>query len=293
MKHIGLVVDEGADLPKDIIQKHNIEIVPIKLDWPEIKDLPGKNTFQKMREAEKRGIKSFGKTSQPSPKDFLDAYKKQFENFEEIVCITLTSKLSGTYNSAIQAKNFLLPEQQKKVFVVDSLNVSGGEALLVFKAIELIKNTELNAEKIAEKLKNLPSRIHLRVIFKDPKWIEASGRISSPVANWVRKMSKIGIRPILGFRDGVLKAIGIKTGAKDIPLALFREIKEKTKKLQEENKKIWVIISHGDNLTSAQKLKKMIKKEIKGASVLYITLVNNIIGAIAGPDALALSWTEG
>jgi len=76
MAKIGLVVDEGADLPKEIIEKNQIATVPIKMDWPDVENLPGENTFQKMREAEKRGIKSFGKTSQPSPKDFLDSFKK-------------------------------------------------------------------------------------------------------------------------------------------------------------------------------------------------------------------------
>ena len=289
---IGLVVDEGADLPKEIIDKYQIEIVPVKLDWPDVQILPGENIYQKMREAEKRGVKSFGKTSQPSPKDFLDAFKKQLENFEEIITLTLTSKLSGTYNSAIQAKNFLLPEQQKRVFVVDSLSVSGGEALLVFKAIDLIEE-EKKAEQIAEILKELPPKIYLRVIFKDPKWVAASGRISKTVANWIRKMQKIKIHPLLGVKEGVIKPVGIKIGAKDIPTVLFREIEEKTKKLRKENKKIMAIINHGDNLKEAQKLKEMIENNLKGIRVLLINLVNDIVGTLAGPDALALSWTEG
>lgn len=290
---IGLVVDEGADLPKEIIDKYQIEIVPVKLDWPDVQILPGENIYQKMREAEKRGIKSFGKTSQPSPKDFLDAFKKQLENFEEIITLTLTSKLSGTYNSAIQAKNFLLPEQQKRVFVVDSLSVSGGEALLVFKAINFISQGRFKAEQIYKRLKSIPKEIHLRVIFKDPKWVAASGRISKTVANWIRKMQKIKIHPLLGVKEGVIKPIGIKIGAKDIPTALFREIEEKTKKLRKENKKIMAIINHGDDFKEALKLKEMIENNLKGIRVVFINLVNDIVGTLAGPDALALSWTEG
>ena len=72
MEKIGIITDEAADLPKEIIEKYQIAVVPVKLDWPEIENLSGENTFQKMRELERRGIKSFGKTSQPSPKDFID-----------------------------------------------------------------------------------------------------------------------------------------------------------------------------------------------------------------------------
>ena len=139
MNKIGLVIDEAADLPREIIEKHQIAVVPVKMDWPDLESLAGENTFQKMREAEKREIKSFAKTSQPSPKDFLDAFKKQLEGFEKVLCITLASKLSGTYNSANQARTILREEDQKRVFIVDSLNASCGEGLLDIKAIDLIE----------------------------------------------------------------------------------------------------------------------------------------------------------
>jgi len=148
---IGLVVDEGADLPREIIEKYQIAVVPVKMEWPDIENLPGENTFQKMREAEKRGIKSFGKTSQPSPKDFLDAFKRQLERFEKIICITITSKLSGTYNSANQAKNILGPEGGERIFIVDTLNASCGEGLLDLKAIDLIEE-EKDVEEIVKEL---------------------------------------------------------------------------------------------------------------------------------------------
>jgi len=123
-KTIGIVVDEAVDLPKEIIDEHQIGIVPLKAYWPEIENLPGENVFQKMREAEKKGIKTFVKTSQPSIKDFLNVYQKQLEKFEKIICLTITSKHSGTYNSGVQAKRFLNPKEEGNVFVIDSLNGS-------------------------------------------------------------------------------------------------------------------------------------------------------------------------
>lgn len=297
MNKIGLVVDEGADLTKEIIEKYQIEVVPLKMDWPDIEGLPGENTFQKMREAERRGIKSFGKTSQPSPKDFVDAFKKHFEKFEELICITITSMHSGTYNSACQAKNFLdsnppTTQQGEKVFILDSLNGSGGQGLLVLKAIDLIEKGEKKAEEIFKELEAFRPKIVLRGILKDPKWLEASGRISSTVANLIRRMEKIGLRPMLGIKNGTIKAVGIKTRAKDIPTALFNTFKEKTKKLLSQNKKIRVVITHGDNLEGAQKLKEMIEKELNGVEIAFLNLIDNVLGVLVGPDALVLAWTE-
>ena len=288
---VGLVVDEGADLPKEIIEKNQIATIPIKMDWPDIENLPGENTFQKMREAEKRGIKSFGKTSQPSPKDFLDSFKKQLEKFDKILCLALTSKLSGTYNSAIQAKDLLEPEQKERIFVVDTLNVTCGEALLVLKAIDLINEGE-DVEEIIKELEKLIPRVRLYGMLEEIKWLEASGRISHTLANWVRRMQKIGFRPIIGIKKGVIKAIGIKAGAKDIPTALFHQFEAKTKQFRNRGKKIRVAITHGDNFEGAQRLKELIEKNLKNTEVVFINLIDNVLGVLVGPDTLILAWCE-
>jgi len=291
MNKIGLVVDEGADLPQEIIEKHQMVVVPVKMDWPDLENLPGENTFQKMREAEKRGIKSFGKTSQPSPKDFLEAFKKQLERFDKIICITLTSKLSGTYNSANQARGILKGEEQKRVFIVDSLNATCGEALSNLKAIDLIERGK-EIEEIVKELEKFIPQVRLYGMLEDPKWLEASGRISSTIANWFRKMQKIGVRPILGIKKGVMKPVGIKAGAKDIPTALFRQFEAKIKKLRNQGKKIRVAITHGDDSEGAQRLKEMIEKELEGTEVAFINLIDNVIGVLVGPDAFVLAWSE-
>jgi len=291
MEKIGIVTDEGADLPQEIIEKNQIAVVPVKLDWPEIENLPGENTFQRMRELEKRGIKSFGKTSQPSPKNFLDKYKEKLSQFEKIICITLTSIHSGTYNSAIQGKNFLTEEEQKRVFVVDSLNASASEALTVLKAVDLVSRGK-EAEEIVKELEDFVNRISFFVITEDPKWLEASGRISSLVANLMRRLAKAGIIPLLTFKKGKLKPTVFKANTSDIPTVLFRKFKNDIEKFKKEGKKIRAVITHGDDLESARRLKEMIEKEFKNSEVVFLNIIDNVIGAITGPNTLVLAWAE-
>lgn len=289
---IGLVIDEGADLTEEIIKKHEIAVVPFKLFWPpEIESLPGPTIFHKMREADKRGLKVFCKTSQPSPKDFLDVFKKGLEKFEKIICITITSKLSGTYNSAIQARSILPPEEQKRVFIVDSLSAICGDGLLVLKAIDLI-NEGKEIEDIVKELEELIPKIHLVAILEDPKWLEASGRISSTLASWIRRAAKIGVRPLIGVKKGMVKAIGIKRGVRDIPTALFQELETKTKKERKEGKKIKVVIVHCLNMEGAQKLIAMIEEKLPDTEITFLNLVDTVIGSIVGPGALAIAWCE-
>jgi len=291
MEKIGIITEETADFPQEMIEKYKIVIVPAKLDWPDLDNLPGSNTFQKMRELDKKGIKSFGKTSQPSPKDYLDRYKEQFVRFEKIICISLTSKLSGSYNSAVQARNFLEKEKQKDVFVIDSLNASGGQALVILKAIDLI-NINKKAEEIVEELKKFIPEVHLFAMFESPKWLEASGRISHLVANLMRRLAGAGIRPVLAFKKGVLVPAGIKTKAKKLPLGIFKQFENKIRKLKLEDKKIRVVITHGDDTEGAEELKEMVEKEFKNVEVAFINIINNVVGAPTGPNTLALAWCE-
>lgn len=291
MEKIGIVTEEGADLPQEIIEKYQIAVAPIKMYWPEIENLPGDNTFQKMREAEKMGIKSFGKTSQPSAKDFMDVFEKQLAHFEEVIGIILTSKLSGSYNSAIQARNFLKPEDQKRIFLIDSLSVSVGESSLILRAIDLIEQGK-SAEEIVKDLEKFVPLIQLIGIVEDPKWLEASGRMSSLLANWIRRAAKIGLRPLIRIKNGVLVSGGIVTGAKDIPTALFKKFETETKKLKKEGKKIRTVITHGDDLAGAMRLKEMIEKASENNQVAFINIIDNVLATLTGPNSMLLSWCE-
>lgn len=291
MEKIGIVTDEAADLPQEIVEKYKIAIVPVKLDWPEIENLPGENTFQKMRELEKRGIKSFGKTSQPSPKDFLDKYREQLAKFENVICITITSKHSGTFNSAIQARNFLSPKEQERVFVIDSLNASVSQALLVLRAIDLIE-AKKEPKDIVKELEEFRHKIRLFAMFPDPKWLEASGRISPLIGKLLKTLASRGIRAMLTFRNGKLTPGGLKLRSNDTALILFKQFEKENQKIKNTDKKIRVAISHGDDLVSAQRLKEMVEKEYSNARVVFINIINNIVGAATGPGTLAIAWCE-
>jgi len=290
MEKIGIVVEDATSLTQELIEKNKIAVVPVKLHWPELESMPGENTFQKMRELEKRGIKSFGKTSQPSMKDFLDAFNLQLSKFDKIICPTITSKHSGSYNSAVQARNFLEPEKQSRVFVIDSQNATCSQGLIVLKTIDLIQAGK-SAEEIVKEIKEFLPKVHLYLMLEDPKWLEASGRINSLVANLLREMIKRGIRISITFKEGKLTPAGIKIGAKDIPTALFKQFESEIKKFKAEGKKIKGAISHGDWPEGAQRLKEMVEKE-KNVEVVFLNIIDNVIGSITGPNTLIFSWHE-
>jgi DegV family protein with EDD domain len=282
---IGIVVDDVTALLPKILEKYQIEIAQIILDWPEIKKIPGENIYQKMREIERRKIKTFPKTSQATPKSYSELYEKQLQKFDKVLCLTLSSKLSGCYNSACQAKEMV--KTPERIFVLDSQNAAAGEALLVLRAIELIQEQrEIN--EVVKELKNLIPEIHFYLIFEDPKWLESIGRITKSQANWVKRMKKLNLRPVMKIRNGMVQKGGI-VWAQDAAEAFFKKIAKESKKVRAQGKKIRVVINQADNLEGAEKLKKMLKKEIR-AEVSFISEGPPIICAATGPGTLLAAW---
>jgi len=284
---IGIVTEGNlADLPQKVLERYQIEPVLCIVDWPEGQNLPGENIYQKMREADKRRIKTFPKTTQPSPKSYFDAFKKQLQKFDKVLCITLSHKLSGCYNSACQGKEMMSENEKQRIYILDSLQAAASQALLVLKAIELIQEQrEIN--EVIEELKKLIPKTHLYAILEDPKWLEAGGRMSKSQANWIRRIKKINLHPLVTIKDGVVTKAGI-IFARDTAEALFKKIAKESQKARKEGKRIRIIIGHADNPEGAEKLRQRLK-EIK-AEVPFISLASPVVCSHTGPGTLLAGW---
>jgi DegV family protein with EDD domain len=287
---IGFVTDEIGDIPEELTNENKISVVKYKIDYQELSDIPG-NVYQKMREGERRGIKNLlVKTSQPSINDFLSVFKEKLKEFEEVLCITFSSKISGAYNSAMQAKKFLEKELQEKVHIFDSQRGTGAEGLVVLKAVSLAKEKMNIPDIIANLTKEIPN-IKMAATYKNSRWLEASGRFPTIGNAIINQAEKFDIKPIFGFKNGKLNIVAIKRNVKDISIALFEEFEKSTRAPREMGRKIKVAIAHADNLEQAEKLKTMILN-LKNTEIAFINLVCFPIGGHIGPDSITLSWNQ-
>ena len=283
MNSTTIVVGESSAIPMEIIQKYGMYSLPFTVDWEEGKNIDGQTIFEKMRNAKKQGLKTTPKTSQPP----IGAYKKSYDEIiakgNDVVCITVSSKISGSYNSAIQAKKMLNEDAQQRIFIIDSLNVDVSEALLAIKAAELAEQG-LSAEEIYKSID--VSKVHLFGMVESPRWLEAGGRISNTVANILETAQKMGLRPVLGIKDGFVKPTTVKMKAKDTAEALFKELQGL------KNPKLRIGISHGDNIEEALRLEQMIKEKLPESKIEFINMISIVIGAHVGPGALLVCALE-
>lgn len=275
---IGIVTEDTSALPSQLITKHQIGLVNIKYDWPTGLTLPGENIYQKMREANRRGIKDFPKSSQPSPKAYQTVFEQQLKIFDQVLLISISSKLSGSYNSAKMARS--LCSDSSRIFLFDSQTAAGGQALMILKAIELIEKGK-EIPFIIEELEKSINDIQLVIIIEDPKWLESSGRISKTLASWIRKLKKINFYPVIKLEKGVISKKSSLIYASTIVNALFKMISKK----RTENLK--VIINHADNLEVAEKLQKLLIDA--NIEVCFVNIGPQIL-SIAGPGTVIVSW---
>lgn len=156
-------------------------------------------------------------TSQPTPAQFEDAFRAAVEAGETVVCITLSSKLSGTYQSArIAAGEF----SSGQVYVVDSLNVSIGEAILIQRALQLA-DRGLDAPAIVQSLEQERCQVRLVALLDTLEYLKRGGRLSASAA---LMGGLLGIKPVIAVEDGQVKVLGKARGSKNGSNLLIQEI---------------------------------------------------------------------
>jgi len=276
MNKIKIITDESAILPKVMLEKYEVGLVSLKIIWgeEEIRD----DLFQKMRSTLSD---TAPKTSQPSVGDFKKAYEEAFKEHNEIICLTLSSALSGTYNSALQAIKFLPKEKQDRITLIDTFTVDSAHGLILLKVCEL-REAGFNVKEIVSKIEEFKENLDALGFAGDPKWLEKNGRLSKAGANIIRQVSKLGVRPLLTIKEGKVAVTSIKLKAKDKTEAILRELKERI-----GDKEAVVAITHGDALKTALVLKEKLGPNME---VLFIEEITPVIGCHLGPDGIICSY---
>jgi DegV family protein with EDD domain len=291
MKNTAIIIDTSAPFPPELIKKFGFISVDFKIDWDDQDKIPGNALYEKMRTAKKMGIKTTPKTSQPSIGVFKKAFEDGLNKASSVIAITISSGLSGTYNSALQAKNMFDETTQKKIFVIDSYTVDCAEALLVLTAAEMDEKG-FSAEEIVKNIEESKDQAKLFGMIESPFWLETGGRLSHNLAVLMEQVQKIGLRPVLSVVDGVVKAANFKMQAKDTAEALFKQLDAATNKIIQKGGKIRVVITHFDNLTEAEKLKNLIQKERPQIKIDFINIMGPVIACHTGPGTLLVGYTE-
>ncbi len=204
---IKIVIDSGSDIINNEQGYEGIEILPIKLYFGDHEYIPGVNLNNKEFYDKLREVTKLPHTVQINPQEYYEVFKKIIDEKDQILCITLSSALSGTYNSALIAMQEI---DSKNIQVVDSLNAIVGFRSLVDIAIEQVKLGK-SLIQITDYLNNIKKNIRLMAVVDDLKYLKMGGRLKAAeytVANFFR------IKPILHVHEGEVKSLTTSRGFK-------------------------------------------------------------------------------
>ena len=207
MEKIKIITDSSCDLSKNLIEKYKIEVLPLWINFGEESYLDGIDIdFNAMQERiERENV--LPTTSQVTPSRFVESYKKWLDEGYKIIVLPLSSKMSGTYQSACIAKDML---ESDDVVVIDSRNVTSGLGLLVLKACQF-RDKGLGIKEIEEEILKAIPKVKSSLNFESLENLVRGGRLSKTAGTIG---SVLGLRLILEVKDGKMSVKDKVRGSK-------------------------------------------------------------------------------
>lgn len=204
MANITIITDSASDISQN--NNKGVTVLPMTITFGEENyedgvSLTPDNFYMKLIESS-----ALPKTSQVSPYAFGQAYENSLKSADYVIVITLSSKLSGTYQSACIAAD----DYDGRVFVIDSENVTVGEQILVDYALSLI-DKGIEVKTIVSQLNTMKKRIRLVALLDTLEYLKKGGRISSGAAFLGNVLS---IKPVIAIVDGEVSFLGKARGSK-------------------------------------------------------------------------------
>lgn len=223
---IKIVVDSPSDIPKDLVEKYNIDVVPVLIlvNDKTYKDFYEISSDEFCKILEESDDKTSLSTAQPQIEAFLESFKKWTEQGYKVICLTISSTGSGTYQTANLAKQYLLDENPSaQVEILDSKTYS-----LVYghAAIEAAKMAQENADydTIISRINEILSCGNAFFITDTLKYLKRGGRVSPAVA-LIGEI--LNIKPVLAVDNGVINSLEKIRGSKKIIPRVIELLKEK------------------------------------------------------------------
>ena len=207
MEKIKIITDSTLDLPAELIREKNIEVLPLLINFGEESYLDGVEITTKEMIDKINATGVLPTTAQVTPNRFEETFKKYLDEGYKIVALTLSSDMSGTYQSACIAKEML---ESDDIVVIDSRNVTSGLGLLVLKACQF-RDKGLGIKEIEEEILKAIPKVKSSLNFESLENLVRGGRLSKTAGTIG---SVLGLRLILEVKDGKMSVKDKVRGSK-------------------------------------------------------------------------------
>lgn len=274
-----IVMDDAGDVPADLAKKYNIYIQPVNIMFGTEQYLSGVEMnhaafYEKVKEV---GAHNFPKTSQPTPFQFVEAYRSILAQGEkEILTITVSEKLSGTYASATAAAKEL--DGQGTFYLFDSQSGSAAQGFMAIEAARLAQSGA-GIEAIMARLEEMRARSVIALMIDSLEYAVRGGRVSSlrgTVANL------LNIKPIMQVKDGLIVEAGkVRTRRKALDF-MIGFVKERV-----GSQPVKLAVLHAGALADGEALLEKARPEFNATEAILVDLAVGVAINL-GPGALGV-----
>lgn len=274
---VKIIIDSTINVHESI--KDKLITVPLSVHFGDKEYVDGVTITNEEFYEKLKTCKELPTTSQPTPQAFMDIYNKETQDGSSLVVLTLSSKLSGTYQSAnIAAEDF------DNVFVVDTKSVVIGAGILAEMAINLAQEGK-SAQEIATIINREKENVRIIALLDTLEYLKKGGRISKTVAF---AGGLLAIKPVLCLEDGEIKMIGKARGSKQGNNLLVEEI-EKSGGVDFSKPLLLGYSGCEDKLlqTYIEDSELLWKGNV---SQLNISTIGSVVGTHIGPGAIAVAF---
>jgi DegV family protein with EDD domain len=278
VQRVAIVADTTGYLPADLVARHGIHLVSLYVNWDDTSereaDMPNFDEFY----ARLRTADRLPTTSQPSIGDFLAVYEPLVEQGLDVVSIHISSGISGTLESARQAKEQLAERTGGgRVTVIDSERACGGMGLIVLAAARRAQAGG-SLEDVLARVEEARAGLTMWFAVDTLEYLRRGGRIGAASA-WLG--SALKIKPILTLDKEITPIERVRTGAK----AVARLI-EYAQQRHADGADGWVV----QHIQAPEEAQRLIDatREIMGRDAVFVSEVGPVIGAHVGPGLLGV-----
>ena len=276
---IAIVVDSGADIPEEYANE--LQVVPVRYSFGNQQHIDKVTQSTKEFYKQMYTDSNHPKTSQPTPGDFKKIYNFISSHYSSIISIHLSKKMSGTYQSGVNAAKAIKIDNIK---VIDSYSASVGLGLLALYAVDL-KQSGKTYTQIVNKVEKEKHNIQVFLVLKDLSYVVKGGRLPGKIktlANLLR------LRPVLGSKNGKLKARGVLYGHSKRVEKFAKFLNSKIK----ANKTYHIMIAHANDIENGKELLNLLIAKHNNITKHYLLELGGALGAHAGPGGLAVGLQE-
>ncbi len=284
MNSFKIISDSSCDLDKQYLEKHDISLVPFKVSFD------GKTYFRENIDItinefyttlERENV--YPKTSLPSIQEYIDAFKPYLEQGQDILCFCLTSKFSGSYQSAVNAKAMLDEEQYSgRLIIIDSYNVTIGQGLIILEAAKM-REAGYTMDQCAEAIEKLKHTVKITFTVNSLEYLKKGGRIGAVSA---LAGALLNIKPLAQMVNGELKPHSKIRGRNK---AINEVVKIFMGEIGKDVDKYEFAILNSHCMEEANALKQQLESEHGIKITLPISNVGVTIGCHIGPSALGIA----